>query len=270
MYQTISDGMLKAYYRAVQAADTIGLLQRTHEDGSFGVDVAKVGAVNVSRDLLDSVTEMLFLHKAFLYRPGGLGALSVLDVGGGYGRLTKRWRDAWPHGKYHVTDGMAMSTFLATKYLNHYHYGQSVVPLPELHGFLARTKVDLLVNTHSFPEMAAEDVEFWLRTARAHHISYIFIVPNGGLKAETGLTTNRGESITALLAKHGYHLMLFENFFVHSLGLCWKPTAGQPFDSRGCERPEFFASAGSFTYGVPYYLFKLLEPAKWVGVCEHR
>ena len=41
--------------------------------------------VSIDYEIGDSVSEMLFLHKAFLYRPGGLGALSVLDVGGGYG-----------------------------------------------------------------------------------------------------------------------------------------------------------------------------------------
>ena len=111
VYQIASQ--LTPYYHAVKAADKIGLLQRTFEDGSFGADTTMVDGVNVSRDLLDSVSEMLFLHKAFLYRPGGLDTLSVLDVGGGYGRLTKRWRDAWPKGKYHVTDGMAISTYLA-------------------------------------------------------------------------------------------------------------------------------------------------------------
>ena len=143
----------------MKAADKIGLLQRTFEDGSFGADTAMVDGVNVSRDLLDSVSEMLFLHKAFLYRPGGLDTLSVLDVGGGYGRLTKRWRDAWPKGKYHVTDGMAISTYLAKKYLGHYHYGRSVVPLTEVHGFLAKTKVDLLPDK-DLPQVGAESVPF--------------------------------------------------------------------------------------------------------------
>jgi len=271
VYQIASQ--LTPYYHAVKAADKIGLLQRTFEDGSFGADTAMVDGVNVSRDLLDSVSEMLFLHKAFLYRPGGLDTLSVLDVGGGYGRLTKRWRDAWPKGKYHVTDGMAVSTYLAKKYLGHYHYGRSVVPLTEVHGFLAKTKVDLLINTHSFPEMALADVRFWLRTARTHRIKYIFIAPNGRLTSAPSLVTNSGESISALLAELGYTLVLFENFFANSLGLCWQPYRSErrPFDTANCERPDFYdardsatslsEASESFGNAVPYYLFQLTDLA---------
>ena len=256
VYQT-SSAAHQAYYHAVAAADRIGLLRRTFEDGSFGVEVHSVDGVNVSRDLLDSVSEMLFLHKAFLYRPGGVGGLSVLDVGGGYGRLTKRFHDCWPESKYHVTDGMAISTFLARQYLSRYGLARRVVPLDEVDTFLATTKVDLLVNTHSFPEMAAADVEFWLRRAKQHRVRYLFIVPNGRLTAEPNLRTNKGESISDMLAGLGYRLVLFENFFVNSLRLCWQPGGrGLPLKSATCERHDF--TSRTFDYAVPYYLFELV------------
>jgi len=57
------------------------------------------------------------------------------------------------------------------------------------------------------------------------------------------LVTNSGESISALLAELGYTLVLFENFFANSLGLCWQPVRPErrPFDTANCERPDFFS-----------------------------
>jgi len=265
VYQHLTQTTAAAYYHAVADADTINLLKRTHEDGSFGVQSFRVGKVNVSRDLLDSISEMLFLHKAFLYRPGGLNSLKVLDVGGGYGRLAKRWHDCWPDSTYHLTDGLAVSTLTARKYLGAYGMAKAVVPLHKLDAFLASNHVDLLINTHSFPEMNEKDVRFWLSRAAKHKIEYLFIAPNGFLTPMPLLRTNSHVSITDMLWGLGYRLVLWENFYVSSLGLCWaggrqdgEPKRLTALAHSKCERP-FFTSDEMDSFAVPFYLFKRLS-----------
>lgn len=52
---------LTTYY--VQSIDSLGLLGRLEEDGLFGVHLFDVNRRTVSRDLLDSVNEILFLER---------------------------------------------------------------------------------------------------------------------------------------------------------------------------------------------------------------
>merc|ERR1719498_1791383 len=78
---------------------------------------------------------------------------------------------------------------------------------------------DLLVNTHSFPEMHPHDITFFVRLAAAYEVRYIFIAPNK-LTKTPNLVTNKDESIDEILKHFGYELFRFENLFFDQLHVC--------------------------------------------------
>jgi hypothetical protein len=70
------------FVRYVQDRDSRGLLRKLEEDGSFGCwTFSYPGYGRFSRDLLESVNEILFLEREL--RLSKRGAFKVLDIGGG-------------------------------------------------------------------------------------------------------------------------------------------------------------------------------------------
>lgn len=201
---------------AVRRKDPEGLMQRLDEDGSFGCQTCEYpGIGRVSRDLLDSVIELNFLHKHL----GVLGRddLRVLDIGAGYGRMAYRMLTANPKlSGYTCTDAVPESTFLSEFYLKHRGLDQKarVVPLDEIEAhFNQKPHYDLALNIHSFSECTYAAVEWWLTQVTTLGIRYLMIVPN---ESEEFLATEADFSkrdFLPLLNKLGYRLKAKEPVF---------------------------------------------------------
>jgi FkbM family methyltransferase len=154
------------------------LLDVLDEDGGFGCWTTEVtGYGKISRDLLDSVNEILFLdhHLGVLTKE-----LRVLDVGAGYGRLAHRMATAAPAlVDYCCVDAVAESTFLAEYYLNFRGCSPParVLPLPDVIE-LEPESFDLAVNVHSFSECTLEAIRWWADVLQRLRVPYLFVVPN--------------------------------------------------------------------------------------------
>lgn len=202
-----------AYMRYVYDRDRDGLLERLGEDGRFGCwTYAYSGYPLVSRDLLDSVTELTWLEREL-----GLSALerfSVLDIGAGYGRLAHRMAQAYPGLEdYCCVDAIPESTFVCEYYLRHRGVSPParVVALDRIAEELAPESFDLAVNIHSFSECTREAIGWWLELLRDLRVPRLLLVPND---AEALLSTEADGSrrdFAALLGRVGYRLVKRES-----------------------------------------------------------
>lgn len=168
-----------AFLCDVERRDERHLLRTLGEDGSFGCWTYRFeGRPTVSRDLLDSVNELSFLHRH-------LGLLDrspvrILDIGAGYGRLAHRAAQAIPGlDDYCCVDAVAVSTYLSEVYLAHRGVvpPARVVPLADVPS-LPSGHFDLAVNVHSFSECPLESIEWWLSLLERLEVPHLFVVPN--------------------------------------------------------------------------------------------
>jgi hypothetical protein len=191
---------LTTYY--VPSIDTLGLMQTLEEDNSFGVHSFTIGNKLVSRDLLDSISEIYFLekHLNISTRPD----VSVLDIGAGYGRLAHRMTTALPNVRYFCTDAYATSTFLSEYYLRHRGITDraTVLPLDEVEQALDHQPIDIAVNIHSFSECKPSAIDWWVSRIAQRRVKHLMIVPNTGDR----LLTHEGFDFSTILEKHGYRL----------------------------------------------------------------
>lgn len=210
------------------------LLERLDEDGAFGCWTAEIpGYGKVSRDLLDSVNEILFLDRELrlLTTPG----LRVLDIGAGYGRLGHRMTAAAPGlADYCCVDAIPESTFLSEFYLDYRGCSPPtrVVRLDEVAGLEAGA-FDLAVNVHSFSECTIDAISWWVEQLRRLQVPRLFVVPN---EPEGILSRERDgsyHSALPVLAAAGYRpvakeraisdravrdlVMIVDNFYLFSL-----------------------------------------------------
>jgi hypothetical protein len=207
------DARLKYYLllRDVAARDTRGLLGRLSEDGLFGCwTFAFPGWPLVSRDLLDSVNELLFLDEqlGILERRD----LTVLDIGAGYGRLAHRMLEAAAGvGRYLCVDAVPESTFLCEYYLRFRGCDDraEVVPLDRLDSLSGR-RIDLAVNIHSFPEMGLETVDAWLSLLAGLDVPWLLIVPNEQDRLISTEADGSHRDFGESLARHEYELAVSE------------------------------------------------------------
>jgi len=197
---------LSWYY--ARTVDTLGLQDRLHEDDLFGNYVFSVGETAVSRDLLDSVLELLFLERHL-----GISAwerISMLDIGAGYGRFAHRAARAFPDRCNAVcTDGVAVSTFLSEYYVNFRGVGDQVdvVPLDAVEERLASWCPAIATNIHSFSECRMSAIEWWVALLAKTRVEYLMLVPNAGRHGGLELLTNDGQDFGKLIEAHGYRLM---------------------------------------------------------------
>lgn len=166
--------------RHVADRDPGGLLAALGEDGAYGGwSFAYPGWGRVSRDLLESITELGFLERHL--RLAERERFSVLDVGAGYGRLAYRMAQAHP-GRltdYACTDAVAASTFVCEHYLRHRGVvpPARTVPLDEVEA-LTPGSFDLAVNVHSFSECPQEAIVWWLGQLARLDVRHLLLVPN--------------------------------------------------------------------------------------------
>jgi hypothetical protein len=197
-----------AYLKSIDALD---LFRTLEEDGAFGACVFSSDDTLLSRDLLDSISEIAFLESVLGI--SRMHHLTVLDIGAGYGRLAHRMSVCLPRAKILCTDAVAESTFLSEFYLRFRRVSNAqVVPLDEIAAVLQHTNVDLAVNIHSFTECTLDSISWWLDLVSSQGIRYLFIVPNAESHGGTRLMSreldlvDQKDFMPAILAR-GYRLI---------------------------------------------------------------
>jgi putative sugar O-methyltransferase len=172
--------LLTAYY--LRSIDKLGLLDCLAEDGLFGVSTVQFDDQTVlSRDLLDSVSEVSFLEEQI--ELSKQDKFKVLDIGAGYGRFANRLCESLPVvDKVICVDAVAESTFLSEFYLRFRGVDDrtEVAALDEIEQVLDQNEIHLAVNIHSFSECSMSATMWWLDLLRKHRVRYLFIVPNAG------------------------------------------------------------------------------------------
>ena len=196
----------------VRERDHTGLLEELGEDGAFGCWTYRYpNMAPVSRDLLDSVNELLFLDRniGILDRPG----LRILDIGAGYGRLA--WRTAQAVDgltDYCCVDAIAESTFLCEYYLHHRGVvpPARVLPFDKAEAALENERFDLVVNVHSFSECSFDSVAEWCEKLERIQAPYFFIVPNHDERFLSIEPDGSRRDFRPLIEKAGYELVASE------------------------------------------------------------
>lgn len=197
----------------LQRHSRLPLLETLTEDNRFGVTTHSIDGTLVSRDLLDSITELSFLEEEL-----GLSQLerpTILDIGAGYGRLAHRATSAFDL-TYLCTDGVALSSFLCEHYLrSRGAVGAEVLPLDEVEGALGGRRIDLAVNVHSFSECPYSVVGWWLDLLVANDVEHLMIVPNTEDLLTTEATGARRD-FSELIRAHGFTLVKRRPKYAHS------------------------------------------------------
>ena len=195
------------YYKIIKSIDKDNLLNKTFECGSYGCKSYDFDNIKISRDLLDSLIEIYFLKSFF----PNLNELSLLEIGGGYGRLCKRYLDCIPSSKYYITDAIPQSTFYSKLYLK--EKKDSVINLYDIPEKIKSLKIDIAVNIHSFPECNINDIEWWIKLIDSNKIKYIFYVPNNPKSTPEFMPSNNGKSILNLFNKYNYKVRHYKNMY---------------------------------------------------------
>jgi hypothetical protein len=193
--------LLTVYY--ARTIDRLGLFDRFTEDGMFSPFAFQFNGKLVSRDLIDSVLEINFLHERL-----GDRKLAMLDIGAGYGRLASRISESRPNiDPIYCTDAIPESTFLCNFYLKYRKARAQAVPLDEVEAVVKRGGIDLATNIHSFSECTRASISWWLSLLREGKVKYLFIVPN---RSEKLLSTEPdGSRVDAadIIAQAGYRMV---------------------------------------------------------------
>jgi SAM-dependent methyltransferase len=167
------------YLQDVMARDGAGLLKTLSEDGAFGCWTFKFeGLPRCSRELLDSVNELLFLDAELGVRAGTCPR--VLDIGAGYGRMAHRYVTAVPQTiDYCCVDAIAESTFLSEFYVRYRGVAPParVVPLFDILS-LEPGAFDLALNIHSWSECTLDAIGWWAGVLARLQVPRVFVVPN--------------------------------------------------------------------------------------------
>lgn len=202
------------------------LLDRLGEDGAFGAAVFEAEGRRVSRDLLDAVGEIDFLRRHV-----GLGTrpLTLLDIGAGYGRLAWRIEQATDDGtRVLATDAFARSSFVCEHYLRWRGARRArAVPLDEIEGMLAGTRVDAAINVHSFSECTPEAVDWWAALLARSGVPRLMLIPNEGQGGAPSCEIKGGIDMQPILARHGFRRRVCEPRYddprVQARGIdpCW-------------------------------------------------
>lgn len=203
--------------------ETARLFEKLDEDGAFGcftLDHPEIG--KVSRDLMDSVNELDFLHRhlGLLDR----NDLRIVDIGAGYGRLAHRTLTAMPELKtYTCLDAVAESTFLCDFYLRYRGLDKraEVVPLDEIETRLTGRTYDLALNIHSFSECTYTAIVWWLQKLVSLGVRHLLITPNHSTKFLSNESDHSKRDYSPVLEQYGFRLIaeqpVFSNPTIESL-----------------------------------------------------
>jgi SAM-dependent methyltransferase len=196
------------FTRHVADRDELGLLGKLEEDGAFGCwTFSYPGYGTVSRDLLQSVTEISFLERELGL--SGREGFSVLDIGAGYGRLAHRMCAAFSNlADYCCVDAIPESTFLSEYYLRHRGCvpPARVVGLDAIERELSPGSFELAVTIHSWPECTYEAVEWWVDLLARLEVPRLLVVPNEPDELLTLEPDGTRRDFLPLLERAGYRL----------------------------------------------------------------
>jgi len=181
------------------------ILLKNNEDESFGIETFKINNQIISRDLLDSVNEIIFIKKHILINE--TKKINILDIGAGYGRLAHRVVETLTEvKKYYCTDAIAESTFISEYYIKYRKLQNkiSVIPLHEVELLLEKLTIDLVINIHSFSEMDESFIKYWIKIISNKKIKYLFIIPN----TKDKLISYNGSNFQSIIESLGYKLII--------------------------------------------------------------
>lgn len=223
-YRSVADNaylkyILYTYY--IKNIDSMGLLDKLNEDELFGVYCFDFnGKYKVSRDLLDSISEIYFLEKYL--QISKKSNLNILDIGAGYGRLAYRFTKIFEDNieGYYCVDAIAESTYLCDFYLRFRGVDKKAksIPLFEIESFLISNKIDLAINVHSFSECTLSSIKWWINLLKINNIKYLMIVPNPGVENKLISTEQDGSRLDfrQYLENVGYELSVLTPKFSDS------------------------------------------------------
>lgn len=204
-----------AYY--VRDHDKFNLFGRLIEDGMFGAyTLSFEDGYLISRDLLDSINEINFIYR-MLERDAG-DAVTVLDIGAGYGRLAHRLAEGFPAARVICTDAVAYSTFLCEFYLGFRSVSDRVqtIPVDQVLPTLESEKIDVVTNIHSFSECKRDVIEWWLGAIEKLDVCKLMLVPNATNQLLSTESNGQHKDFSDLLAKFGWRLAHKEPIFGES------------------------------------------------------
>jgi hypothetical protein len=207
--------LLYSYY--LDKHDRMNLLGVLEEDKLFGIYTFDFnGKFLISRDLLDSISEINFLEKTL--NISSSTGMNILDIGAGYGRLAHRMTKAVKSiGKFYCVDAVPESTFISEFYVKFRGLEKaSVIALNEVKNKVAPGEVQLACNIHSFSECTIGAIRWWLDFLVEKKIKYFFLVPNPTPEGKLLSTEANGthEDYYNEIIKRGYKLLSKEAKFM--------------------------------------------------------
>ena len=202
--------LLTAYY--AREMDALRIFGGLFEDDYFGAHTFDFNGTHcISRDLLDSVIQINFLH-----RHTGLGSIAggtILDIGAGYGRLPWRLSRALPNlSNIWCTDGVPESTFLCEYYLTFRRADErvNVFALDEVAERIRGRHIHVVSNVQSFTECPTETIAWWFNVLDTATVDYLFIVPNAPDELLSMDTDGVRRDFQPLIEAHGFRLVAKE------------------------------------------------------------
>jgi len=201
---------LTTYY--LKSIDKYNLLNKLTEDKLFGIHSFEIDNKIITRDLLDSISEIYFLEDKL--NISNFDNLKILDIGSGYGRLAHRVYEALPNlSNYLCTDAVAYSSFISEFYIKYRKLSDKVevVLLDEIEDKLTNLKPDIAVNIHSFAECKVDAIKWWINLIMKNEVKYLMIVANA--YKENGkviLPTNEKKDFFQIIQDNNYKLISFE------------------------------------------------------------
>lgn len=185
-------------------ADEWNWLRIAQEDNAFGCLTLKSENMVISRDLLDSISEIKFIQDSLRFTYGD--HVSVLDIGAGYGRFAHRFGTIFENSHIHTTDAVPISSYICGHYLTYRNMDSQTTTWPLFSlGELSKEKVDVAVNIHSFSECTLESINSWLDLVVDMGIHNLFIVPHDE-RFICCDTDGSNPSFRPAIEKHGFSI----------------------------------------------------------------
>lgn len=211
----------RAYYDGLlaQRGTRIILAALPDEDGAFGAEMVEHRGRVISRDLLDSATDLWFLSSAGLLEGTSYGTPRVLDVGIGYGRLAHRLKHVAPGACIVGVDEIDAARRACREYLEFrgildVDVYETIEHVPSFMPTGA-PPFDFAINCHAWSECTMGTVARQLGWLADHGVPRIMIVPhaNPHRSPHLGLGVwsdehggGGGPSFAPILAALGYRL----------------------------------------------------------------
>lgn len=182
---------LALLWEYVHARDATGLLGRLEEPMLGRPIVVRYRGRQISQDLCNSVHEI----GSMLEHRNGRPVDSVIELGGGYGRVAWAWLQAFPHTRYVVVD-IPPALAVAQRYLTELFptlrtfrfrsFDDPVAAASEIEAaqlsFLTPNQLaklpgmcaGLFVNISSLHEMRPEQISFYMREIERHCVGAFY------------------------------------------------------------------------------------------------